>query len=113
ASGSAPPSFLYKSRTARKMRARTSWSLFACPGGSIAFHFHCIQRDELVKVPSFSAKFAAGSWYTVVWMSFGAAPPYSLGAFQKVAVSFSKFSAITSHFSFESAATIFGQFGPT
>src|SRR5436853_332840 len=45
----------------RKMRARTSWSLFACPGGSIAFHFHCIQRDELVKVPSFSAKFAAGS----------------------------------------------------
>ena len=66
-----------------------------------------------MKVPSFSAKFAAGSWYTVVWMSLGAAPPYSLGAFQKVAVSFSKFSAITSHFSFESAPTIFGEFGPT
>ena len=39
-----------------------SWSVFAWPGGSIAFHFHCIQRAELMNVPSFSAKPDAGSW---------------------------------------------------
>ena len=69
------------------MRARTSWSVFACPGGSSAFHFHCSQRAELVKLPSVSAKPEQGSWNTSVWICEESGPPYSFGAFQKVAVS--------------------------
>ena len=59
------------------------------PGGSSAFHFHCIQRAEFVKVPSFSAKPEAGSWKTSVWIFEASGVPYSFGAFQKVAVSMS------------------------
>ena len=40
------------------------------------------------------------------------APPNSAGAFQNVAVSVSAFSTTTIHFSFESAAIIFFEFGP-
>ena len=63
-------------------------------------------------MPSFSANFDAGSWKTSVWIFDASGPPYSLGAFQNVAVSISWFSTTTSHFSFESAAIIFGEFGP-
>ncbi len=69
------------------MRARISWSVFASPGGSSAFHFHVIQRAELVKLPSVSAKPEQGSWNTSVSIFDESGPPYSLGAFQKVAVS--------------------------
>ena len=71
------------------MRPSTSWSVFASPGGSIAFHFHCSHRAEFVNVPSFSAKPEQGSWNTSVWIWDGSGPPYCLGAFQKVAVSIS------------------------
>jgi hypothetical protein len=84
----------------------------ARPGGSSAFHFHCSQRAELVNEPSFSAKLAAGSRNTSVSISPAGLPPSSLGACQKVAVSTSVFSTITSHFSLESAATILGELGP-
>src|SRR6267143_4698738 len=111
-SGSAPPSFLYRSRTARKMRLTISWSVLAWPGGSIAFHFHWIQRAEFVKQPSFSAKLEAGRRYTSVGICAASAVPYSLGAFQNEAVSVSTFSTITSHLSLESAAIHFGELGP-
>ena len=65
----------------------TSWSVLAAPGASIAFHFHWIWRAELVKLPSVSANPPQGSWNTSVWIRDGSGPPYSLGAFQKVAVS--------------------------
>src|SRR2546425_5554445 len=94
------------------MRLTISWSVFAWPGGSIAFHFHWIQRAELVKHPSFSAKPEAGSRYTSVGICDASGVPYSLGAFQKEDVSVSTFSTITSHFSLERAATHFGEFGP-
>ncbi len=65
-----------------------------------------------MKEPSFSANVEAGSWKTSVWICEAAGVPYSLGACQKLAVSISWFSPTTSHFSFESAAIIFGEFGP-
>ena len=72
------------------MRARISWSVLAWPGGSRAFHFHCIQRAELVKVPSFSAKSAAGSEEDLGRdLRTAGGPPYSGGAFQNAAVSVS------------------------
>src|SRR5258706_278877 len=57
------------------------------PGASIAFHFHGIWRSELVNLPSVSANPPQGSWNTSVWICDVGGPPYSLGAFQKVAVS--------------------------
>src|ERR1051325_5648145 len=94
------------------MRATISWSVLARPGGLSAAHFHCSQRAELVKVPSFSAKFAAGSRNTSVWIWDGGAAPYSGGDFQKIAVSVSTFSTTTIHLSLDRAATIFFEFGP-
>ena len=61
------------------MRDRISWSDFAWPGGSSAFHFHCSQRAEFVKVPSFSAKSEAGSRKTSVWIFEASGAPYSFG----------------------------------
>ena len=74
----------------------------ASPGGSTAFHFHWIQRAELTNVPSFSAKFAAGSMKTSVCTSsvFRSTSARMSGR-QNEAVSCSKFSATTSHFSFD------------
>ena len=69
------------------MRAITSWSVFASPGASSAFHFHWIWRAELVKLPSVSANPPQGSWKTSVGIRDASGPPYCLGAFQKVAVS--------------------------
>src|SRR5450432_466545 len=60
ASGNLPPSFWYSSLTFRNMRAIISWSSLASPGVGTAAHFHCSQRAELTKVPSFSAKPAQG-----------------------------------------------------
>src|SRR6266511_978725 len=95
------------------MWARISWSALAFPGGCRAFHFHWSQRAEVVKVPSFLAKSAAGSRKTSVWILEASGPSYSLGAFQKMAVSVSTFSTTTSHFSFERAATIYSELGPS
>src|ERR1051326_8979404 len=95
------------------MRATISCSVLARPGGLSAAHFHCIQRAEFVNVPSFSAKFAAGRRKTSVPIWFAGGPPYSVGAFQKLAVSVSAFSTTTIHFSFDSAAIIFFEFGPS
>jgi hypothetical protein len=67
----------------------------------------------LVKVPSFSAKSAAGRRKTSVGICDGSGPSYSLGAFQKIAVSVSTFSTTTIHFCLERAATIFLEFGPS
>src|SRR6266545_2450349 len=94
------------------MRATISWSALALPGGSVAFHFHCSQRAELVNVPSFSAKLAAGRRKTSVLMSGGGGPAYSLGAFQKIDVSVSTLSTTSIHLSLDSAATIFFESGP-
>ena len=94
------------SRTARARRGRCgamiSWSGLASPGGSTAFHFHWIHRAELTNEPSFSAKFAAGSMNTSVaparaWRRSSA----WMSSRQNAAVSCSKFSATTSHFSFD------------
>jgi hypothetical protein len=90
-----------------------SWSGLASPGGSIAFHFHWIQRAELTNDPSFSAKFAAGSRNTSVWTSSALLPTSAwMSSRQKAAVSCSKFSATTSHFSFDSAAIALRECGP-
>src|SRR3954468_17733153 len=95
------------------MRLTISWSVFDCPGGSIAFHFHCIQRAELVKVPSFSQNPEAGKRYTSVGMSLASGVWYwSLGAFQKAAVSISTLSTTTIHFSLERAPIILSELGP-
>src|SRR5207237_9475945 len=95
------------------MRLTISWSVFAWPGGSIAFHFHCIQRAELVKVPSFSAKPDAGRRYTSVGMFFASGVSYwSLGAFQKAAVSISTFSTTTIHFGLASSVIVLSELGP-
>src|SRR5262249_17144357 len=112
-SGNVPPSFLYSAFTASTRRPTISWSALASPGGSVSFHFHCSQRAELVNVPSFSANDAAGRRNTSVWIFDGSAPSYSLGAFQNCAVSVSWFSTTTIHFSLDSAATIFFEFGPS
>ena len=79
----------------------------------MAFHFHCSQRAELVKVPSFSAKEAAGRRNTSVWIAEAGGGSYSGGAFQKIDVSVSTFSTTTIHFSLASAATIFFELGPS
>src|SRR5215510_5673019 len=94
------------------MRLTISWSVLAWPGGSIAFHFHWIQRAELVKQPSFSAKLEAGRRYTSVGICEASGVPYSFGAFQNAAVSVSTFSTMTSHFSLDRAATHLGELGP-
>ena len=58
-------------------------------------------------MPSFSAKSAAGSRKTSVWICDAAGGSYSFGAFQNWALSVSTFSTMTSHFSFDSAAIHF------
>ena len=63
-------------------------------------------------MPSFSAKSAAGSRKTSVWIFDASGGSYCLGDFQKIGVSVSTFSATTSHFNFASAATHFLEFGP-
>src|SRR5580658_6202011 len=69
-SGNLPPSFLYSSRTFRKILARIAWSSWQSPGGGTAAHFHCNQRAEFTKVPSFSANPAPGRRYTSVGVFF-------------------------------------------
>jgi hypothetical protein len=67
----------------------------------------------LTNVPSFSAKLAAGSMKTSVCTSSGfRLDSARISGFQKAAVSCSKFSATTSHFSFASAATALRELGP-
>ena len=90
-----------------------SWSAFASPGGSTAFHFHWIQRAELTNEPSFSAKFAAGSMNTSVATCSGVPSLRAwMSSRQNAAVSCSKFSATTSHFSVPSAAIALRECGP-
>ena len=65
--------------------------------------FHCAQREEFTKAPSFSAKQAAGSRKTSVSIAAASAlldsiSPRALFAFQKLDVSVSKQSATISHF---------------
>src|ERR1051326_430162 len=87
------------------MRERISSSANASPGGSAALYFHCAQREEFEKDPSFSAKIAAGSRKTSVLGD-------SLATFQNCAVSVSKASAMTHQSSLESAPIIFSVLGP-
>ena len=82
-------------------------SLFASPGASAAFQCHCSQRDELVRLPSSSAKHVVGSRNTSVAIFDGSDGFLSPWFSQKRAVSVSSGSITTRNFSLPSAARIF------
>ena len=65
---------LTRSRTARKTWSTISPSGLACPGGFTAAWRHCTMPPELLMVPFFSMKNAAGSRITSVAMDFGSTP---------------------------------------
>ena len=91
-----------RSRTRRKTSSTISPSGRALPGGFTAACRHWTMPPELLMVPFFSMKKAAGSRITSVWIVFGSAP----GRFQNVAVSVSQISWTTSVSSFSSPANV-------
>ena len=93
---------LTRSRTLRKTRSTISPSGLACPGGFTAAWRHCTMPPELLMVPFFSMKNAAGSRITSVAMDFGSTP----GRFQNAAVSVSQISWTTSISSFAIASNV-------
>ena len=82
---------LTRSRTARKTMSTIKPSGLASPGGFTAAWRHCTIPPELLIVPFFSMKNAAGSRITSVLMDFGSTP----GRFQNAAVSVSQISWTT------------------
>ena len=93
---------LTRSRTARKTWSTISPSGLACPGGFTAAWRHCTMPPELLMVPFFSMKNAAGSRITSVLIDFGSTP----GRFQNAAVSVSQISWTTSVSSFAIASNV-------
>ena len=93
---------LTRSRTLRKTRSTISPSGLACPGGFTAAWRHCTMPPELLMVPFFSMKNAAGSRITSVSIDFGSTP----GRFQNAAVSVSQISWTTSVSSFAIASNV-------
>ena len=75
---------------------------FACPGGFTAALRHCTMPPELLMVPFFSMKNAAGKRITSVAIDFGSTP----GRRQNAAVSVSQISWTTSVSRFAIASNI-------
>ena len=70
----APSSRWTRSRTRRNTSSTISPSGLACPGGFTAACRHCTMPPELLMVPFFSMKKAAGSRITSVSIVFGSTP---------------------------------------
>src|SRR5437867_13455571 len=87
------------------MPAMISRSVLVSPGGSAPFQCHCSTRLLLTNEPSSSAKQVDGNLNTSVWILAGSTSLYLPWFSQKVEVSVTSGSIVTTYLSFVNALT--------